>query len=467
MASNNTTETANKKWENIKKLCHVKRIEMIDLKTQDINGRLHHITLPVEDFTEEVMSEGIPFNTSSFGFNTQGDYDLVQVPDLDTVFFDAFRQKPTLSFFVDLYTAGKPRKRAAQDSRYVAQKVSEYIRNEGFGEKAMLASEVEFYIFKDVKYDARRSSSYYYLESGEKLHSGAYHAVNPMDMYDDFRDKATCMMKDFGIRTKYHHHEVGKKGQQQIEFQFEPLLVTADHIVTVKYLLFNMADIDNIKLTFMPKPMFNSAGSGWHVHSYLVKNGKNAFYDAKGQENLSNEARWYIGGILKHMRSLCALTNPSTNSYKRLVPGYDAPVAISYGKNSTLNAVRVQSSVENSELTRVELRTPDMTTNPYLALSAVVLAGLDGIKNKIEPKDVSGDAINEVQSLSKLGRKVELLPRYLDDALDSLEKDNAYLMQGDVFSKELLDYWVKSKREEISSIATRPHPFEFKLYFSF
>ena len=465
MASNN--DAGNKKWENIKKLCHVKRIEMIDLKTQDINGRLHHITIPVEDFTEEVMVEGIPFNTSSFGFNTPGDYDMVQVPDLDTVFFDTFRQKPTLSFFVDLYSAGKVRKRAPQDSRYVAQKASEYIKNEGLADKIMLASEVEFYIFKDAKFDARRSSSYYYLESDEKLHSSAYHAVNPMDMYDDFRDKATCMMKDFGIRTKYHHHEIGKKGQQEIEFQFEPLLVTADHIVTIKYLLFNMADADNLKLTFMPKPMFNSPGSGWHVHSYFSKGNKNIFANEKDMDGLSDQARWYIGGILKHMRSLCALTNPSTNSYKRLVPGYDAPVAVSYGRGSMLNAIRIQNSVENPDLTRIELRTPDMTSNPYLALSAIVLAGADGIKNKIDPKDVSGDAINDIENISKLRKGVALLPRYLDDALDALEADHDYLMQGDVFTKELFNYWIKVKRDEIGSIATRPHPFEFKLYFSF
>ena len=274
-------------------------------------------------------------------------------------------------------------------------------------------------------------------------------------------------MKDFGIRTRYHHHEIGKKGQQEIEFQFEPLLVTADHIVTVKYLLFNLADTDNLKLTFMPKPMFNSPGSGWHVHSYLAKNGKNMFGDVNDNDGLSQEAKWYIGGILKHMNSLCALTNPSTNSYKRLVPGYDAPVAISYGKNSMLNAIRIQNSVENPEMTKIELRTPDMTANPYIALSAITLAGMDGIKNKIDPKTVSGDEINDVERLSKLNRGVELLPRYMDDALDALQSDNEYLLQGDIFTKSLLNYWINIKREEISSIATRPHPFEFKMYFSF
>ncbi len=455
-----------KKWESIKKLCHVKKIEMIDLKTQDINGRLHHITIPVEDFTEELMSEGISFNASSFGFNTAGDYDLVQIPDLDTVFFDAFRQKPTLSFFVDIYTSGPKKQRAAQDSRYIAQKASALLAKEGLADKVMFASEVEFYLFKDVRYDARRSSSYYYLESGEKLHASAYHAVNPMDMYDDFRDKACCMMKDFGIRTRYHHHEAGKKGQQEIEFQFEPLLVTADHIVTVKYLLFNLADVDNLKITFMPKPMFNSPGSGWHLHSYLMKNDKNTFCNTKNKGELSKEALWYIGGILKHMKSLCALTNPSTNSYKRLVPGHDAPVAVSYGQNSMLNAVRIPNCAE-PDLTRIELRTPDLTANPYLALSAVLLAGIDGIKNKIDPKEISGEAINDIGKLSKLDRGIELLPRYLDDALDALQNDNEYLTQDGVFTKDLLDYWINIKRQEISSIATRPHPFEFKLYFSF
>ena len=456
-----------KKWEKIKKLSHVKKIEMIDLKSLDINGRLHHLTIPADDFTEEVMTEGIPFNTSSFGFNTPGDYDLIQVPDLDTVFLDAFRKKPTLSFFVDIYNASKEWKRAELDSRYIAQKATDYLKQQKIADKAMFSSEVEFYIFEGVKYDSRRSSSYYYLEHGEKLHSGAYHAVNPMDLYDDFRDKAVCMLKDFGIRTKYHHHELGKKGQQEIELLFEPLLVTADHIITIKYLLFNLADQDDLYMTFMPKPMFNSPGSGWHVHSYLEKLGKNTFYDKKGDLSLSKEARWYIGGILSHMRSLCALTNPSTNSYKRLVPGYEAPVAVSYGKNSMLNAIRVPNYIENTELSRIELRTPDLTCNPYLSLSAILLAGIDGIKNKIEPKDVSGDAINHVEKLSKLDRSVELLPRYLDDALDALQEDHDYLLQGGVFTKELINYWTEFKRDEIRSIATRPHPFEFKLYFSF
>ncbi|MBN1114253.1 MAG: type I glutamate--ammonia ligase [Oligoflexia bacterium] len=458
---------ASKNWEKIKKLCHIKKIEMIDLKTQDINGRLHHLTIPAEDFTEEVMNDGIAFNTSSFGFNTAGDYDLVQVPDLDTVFLDSFRDKPTLSFFVDIYTAKKNKKRAVQDSRFIAQKASAYLKKENIADSALFSSEIEFYIFENVKYDARRSSSYYYLESSEKLHASAYHAVNPMDRYDDFRDKATCMMRDFGIRTRYHHHELGKKGQQEIEFLSEPLLVTADHVVTVKYLLFNMADKDNLNLTFMPKPMFNSPGSGWHVHSSLIKDNVNIFYDPDSENSLSSQARWYIGGILKHMRSLCALTNPSTNSYKRLVPGYEAPVAVSYGRNSMLNAIRIPTCVDCDEQAKLEIRTPDMSCNPYLALSAILLAGIDGIKNKIEPKDVSGDSIDNVERLSNLKREVELLPRYLDDALDSLEMDYDYLLQGDVFTPELIDYWIKIKRNEIRSIATRPHPFEFKLYFCF
>lgn len=460
------TELTNKKWEKIKKLCHVKKIEMIDFKTQDINGRLHHITIPAEDFTEEVMTDGISFNSSSFGFNTLGDYDLVQIPDLDTVFIDTFRSKPTLSFFVDIYNS-KDGTRAEQDSRFVAQKASNYLKETKIADDIKFSSEVEFYIFENVKYDARRSSSYYYLESGEKLHASAYHAVNPMDLYDDFRDRASCLMRDFGIRTRYHHHEIGKKGQQEIELDYESLLTAADHIVTTKYLLFNLADSEKLYLTFMPKPMFNSSGSGWHLHFCLLKNGKNLFFDEKNTDNLSKEALFFTGGVLKHMKSLCALTNPSTNSYKRLVQGTEAPVAISYGKSSTLNAIRIPNKFDNKKLEGIEIRTPDLTANPYISMSAILLAGIDGIKNKINPKDVSGDAVNDVEKLAKLSRGVQLLPRYLDDALDALEGDHEYLLAGDVFNKNLVNYWIDIKRKEIASISARPHPFEFKLYFSF
>lgn len=462
-------EDLSKNWEKIKKLCHLKKIELIDLKTLDINGRLHHITIPVEDFTEDVMVEGIAFNAASLGFDTVGDYDLIQIPDLNTEFLDVFRDKPILSFFVDIYYASKDRKRAEQDVRYIAQKANDYLASTGIADEALFASEVEFYIFKDVRYDSRRSSSYYYLESDEKLHSSAYHAVNPMDRYDDFRDKACCMMKDFGIRTKYHHHELGKKGQQEIEFLNEPLLVTADHLVMVKYLLFNLADKDNINLTFMPKPMFNSPGSGWHVHTMLKKAGHNIFHSDKGKyASLSEEAMFFIGGLLKHIRSLCALTNPSTNSYKRLVPGNEAPVFAAYGKNSQVNAVRIPHYIENTELSRVELRTPDLTANPYLALSAILMAGIDGVKNKINPNDIIGGPVDDdISNIDDLCSRVGLLPRYLDDALDALEEDHEYLMAGDVFTKSLLDYWICVKRDEIRSIATRPHPFEFKLYFCF
>lgn len=456
-----------KKWEKIKKMCHMKKIEMIDLKALDINGRLHHITIPAEDFNENVMEYGIPFNTSSFGFNTQGDYDFVQIPDLETVFLDAFREKPTLSFFVDIYSATKEKIRAEEDSRYIAQKATNYLKASKIADNVAFSSELEFYIFEKVSFDSRRSSSFYYLESGEKLHSGAYHAVNPMDLYDDFRDKAVLMMRDFGIKTKFHHHELGKKGQQEIEFLFENLLTSADHVVTSKYLLFNLANRDNLHLTFMPKPMFNSPGSGWHVHAYLKNKDKNIFYDAKAKNGLSTQSMHFVGGVLKHLRSLCALTNPSTNSYKRLVPGYEAPVAVSYGKNTILNAVRLPNCIQNESDAHVEIRTPDLTGNPYLALSAILLAGLDGIKNKYNPSEISGEAIDDITKLSQIEREVELLPRYLDDSLDALEDDYAYLLKGDVFSEKLIKYWIDVKRDEIRALATRPHPFEFKQYFSF
>lgn len=455
----------NTKWEKIKKLCHVKKIEMIDFKTQDIDGKLHHITIPIEEFNDTVLEKGVAFNATSMGFKGVGDYSLVQIPDLDTVFYDIFRKRPTLSFFVDIYKTGKERKRFFQDSRFVAQKAEKYLKSTGTADTLNFASEIEFYLFKNAKFDARRSSAYYNLESDEKMHGSGYHAVNPMDLYDDFRDDAATIMKDFGIKVKYHHHELGKKGQQEIELGAEQLMVAADQLVTSKYLLFNLADISDVKLTFMPKPMFNAPGNAWHLHPRLIKDGVNLFYDKKADGSLSKIAEYFSAGILKNIKTLMAFTNPSTNSYRRIVPGFEAPILQSYGKNSVLNSLKIPTYINDPKDAFVELRFPDMMANPYIAMSAVLMAGLDGIESKLELKDIAGDAVNNLKSMTELTRDVKKLPRYLEEVLTALQKDSAYLQKGDVFTEKLIDYWGKIKQKEICAIYGRPHPYEFKQSF--
>jgi len=317
-----------------------------------------------------------------------------------------------------------------------------------------------------VRFDTRTASSYYEVEHAEEFFTNAYHAANPFDLYDDFRDEACALLKQFGINVKYHHHETGERGQQEIETYFADLLTSADTIVTTKYALFNFARSKDLFLTFMPKPMYQQAGSGLHLHMFLTRKGRNAFYKKGDYGNINELGRYFIGGMLKHGPALSAFTNPSTNSYKRLVPGFEAPVALTYGQGNRASAIRIPKYVSNPEETRFEYRPPDATANPYLCLSAMLLAGIDGVVNKIDPvregfgpfdKNISDESPNE---------HVHYLPRNLAEALDALDADFDFLQRGAVFSDELLSQWGTIKQAEIKSIGTMPHPFEYKLYFN-
>ncbi len=442
-------------------------IEVIDLKAIDLTGRLHHISLPVRPgILEKLITEGVGFDASSYGFAKVENSDMVQIPDLSTAQVDLFRDAPTLSFYSTVHLTDEARTPFSQDGRHMAKKVEELLKEFTGADKSMWGPEFEFYIFSKARFDQRTASSFYEIEHAEEFHRNAYHAANPFDLYDDFRDKACSLLKQSGVDVKYHHHEVGERGQQEIETYFSDLLTTADNIVTSKYVLMNFARQQNLYITFMPKPMYQQAGNGMHVHLYLTKEGKNAFYEKGKYANMNELARFFMGGILKHGAALSAFTNPSTNSYKRLVPGFEAPVVLSFGQGNRASAIRIPRYISNPDETRFEYRPPDATANPYLALSAILLAGIDGVVNKIDP-EVEGFGPSETLDMSERNKeRLRFLPRNLDEALDALELDNEFLKRGGVFTDQLINQWIKLKHEDIAAIGTMPHPFEFKMYFN-
>lgn len=463
----NNTAMNSKAIAAIEKRIKADKVEIVDLKCIDLTGRLHHVSLPVyENIITDLINEGVGFDGSSYGFRKVENSDMILIPDLGTAVTDPFREAKTLSFYANIITTGDKREPFSQDGRYLAKKAEGLLRKYTDCDESHWGPEFEFYIFSKVKYDTRTSASYYEVEHAEEFYTNAYHAANPFDVYDDFRDKASRLLKDFGIRVKYHHHETGERGQQEIETYFEPLLKTADNIVTAKYALFNLAKQNDLFITFMPKPMFKQPGSGMHLHLFLTKAGKNSFYKKGEYGNMGQTGKYFIGGLLKHGQALSAFTNPSTNSFKRLVPGYEAPVALTYSKGNRSSAIRIPSYISNPDMTRFEYRPPDSTANPYLCLTAMLLAGIDGILNKIDPeKEGFGPFEKNMEDHAHMD-KIKFLPRNLEESIDALEADNDFLRLEDTFTDELINQWVKIKTSEISSINTMPHPFEYKMYFT-
>ena len=453
--------------EEVNLLIKEKNIEVIDLKAIDLTGRLHHISLPIKDgLIEKLMKEGVGFDGSSYGFRKVENSDMILIPDLNTAVIDPFREAPTLSFYSHIVLTDDERTPFKQDGRYLAKKAEALLKEVTGCDKSWWGPEFEFYIFSNVDYDTRTSTSFYKVEHAEEFSKKAYHAANPFDIYDDFRDEACRYFKKLGIEVKYHHHEVGERGQQEIETYFSDLLSTGDNIISAKYALFNLARMKDLFVTFMPKPMYHQAGNGMHLHLYLTKNGKNAFYEKGQYGNINELGRFFIGGMLKHGPALSAFTNPSTNSYKRLVPGFEAPVALTYGQGNRASAIRIPKYVSNPDETRFEYRPPDATANPYLATVAMLLAGIDGVVNKIDPiKEGFGPFDKNIQDEAEF-EKIQFLPKSLTESIAALKSDNEFLYRGDIFTDELLDQWIRVKSEEIKSIATMPHPFEYKMYFT-
>ena len=456
-------------------------VEFVDVRFCDLPGVMQHFTVPVESFAAEVFSEGLMFDGSSIrGFQAIHESDMLLLPDPTTALIDPFRTHKTLNitFFVHDPLTGEAYSR---DPRNIARKAEEYLRGSGIGDTAYFGPEAEFYIFDDVRFETKQNSGYYFVDSVEAAwntgreeeggnkgykprYKGGYFPVSPTDHLTDLRSEIVKKLIAAGIKVEMQHHEVGTAGQAEIDFRFDTLLKTADNLMTFKYIVKNTARAAGRTVTFMPKPIFGDNGSGMHCHQSLWKDGSPIFYDEIGYAGLSDIARYYIGGLLKHAPSLLAFTNPTVNSYHRLVPGFEAPVNLVYSQRNRSACVRIPITGTNPKAKRLEFRVPDPSCNPYLAFAAMLMAGLDGIKNKIEPPEPVDKDLYELPPEEHAA--VAQVPGSLEKVLDSLEADHEYLLDGGVFTPDLIETWVTWKREnEVDPIRLRPHPHEFELYF--
>lgn len=468
----------------VREYCANNKIKMIDFKMIDIKGRWRHVTIPSERLDEDTMKYGIGFDGSNYGYAPVEKSDMVFIPDITSSHIDPFVDVPTLSMIGNVFII-RPDENIPFDQypRNVALKAEQYLRETKIADSMVIGPEFEFHVLDHVCYECKPNRVAFELDTAQAEWNsgnndgmnpgykvplkGGYHITSPHDITYGLRSRMCLLLKEWGVEVKYHHHEVGGPGQLEIEVELGQMTEMADKTMIIKYIVKNAAISENKTATFMPKPIFGEAGNGMHVHMLLMKEGKPIFYDEKGYSGLSQEAHWFIGGLLKHARSLCGLTNPSTNSYKRLVPGYEAPVTIGYATSNRSAVVRIPAYAKSPESKRFELRNPDATCNPYFAYSAILMAGIDGIINKIDPqKNGWGPFDYNLYNLSvEEQKKLTALPSSLGEALDALEADNEYLTRGGVFPKKLLDTWISRKRAELEMINKIPHPVEFAHYF--
>ncbi len=459
-------------------------IEYVDIRFTDLPGIQQHFSIAAKAFTKDTLEDGLAFDGSSVrGFQSIHESDMMLLPDYGTVQIDPFRRAKTLNmdFFVhDPYT----RESYSRDPRNVARKAEEYLVSTGIADTAFFGPEAEFYIFDSVRYDSQMNGAFYELDSssgawntgaeaeldgspnlGYKVRpKGGYFPVAPYDHYVDLRDAISTNLQNAGFELERGHHEVGTGGQQEINYKFNTMLRAADDLQLFKYIVKNTAWQHGKSATFMPKPLFGDNGSGMHVHQSLWKDGKPLFYDEKGYAGLSDLARHYIGGILHHAPSLLAFTNPTINSYHRLVPGYEAPINLVYSGRNRSAAVRIPTTGNNPKAKRLEFRAPDASGNPYLSFAAQMMAGLDGIKNKIEPLAPVDKDLYELPP--EEAKNIPQAPTSLPAVIDRLEQDHEYLTAGGVFTTDLIETWISLKREsEIAPVNLRPHPYEFQLYY--
>ncbi len=466
--------------QKVLKLARDRKVETIDLKFVSLAGRWHHLSLPVERFDASLFDDGVAFDGSSVaGYAKGATSDMTMIPDPETAILDPFWDRPVLSLICDVYGGdGTPYRR---DPRGIARRAEEYMKQSGIADAAMMSPEFEFYIFDSVRHRNDPNICFYEVDSEEGAWNsdaedsrgtqmpakGGYHALPPRDRLYLLRDEIVRHVQEAGIPVKYHHHEGGGPGQSEIEILFYPLLRAGDVTMTIKYMVRMTADRSGRTATFMPKPLWNVAGNGMHIHQHLFKDGVNLFWDEGGWADLSELAHYYIGGLLQHAPALLALTNPSTNSYKRLVPGFEAPVTLIYGLANRSAAVRIPAGAKTKETKRFEFRPPDATCNIYLAMAGMLMAGLDGIRKKIDPRTAGfGPYDQSIMTLPKSQlKKLKHLPLSLGMALDALEADHAFLLEGGVFDSETVDVWLDMKREESLDVRNRTHPREIELYF--
>jgi len=468
--------------KDIIKLIRDNDIKMVDFKMVDINGQYRHVTIPAQNFSEETMKNGIGFDASNYGYAVVEKSDMVFIPDPDTASIDPFCEIPTLSMTGNAMIIDNPENRPlAQYPRNIVLAAEKYMRDSGIADTMLILPEFEFYLFDDVAWNVAPNSIGMTLDANQAYwNSGTdgkgavvakqknYHIAKPFDPTYECRSEMCMLMQDAGITIKYHHPEVGAAGQFEIEPQLGEMSKMADATMMIKYIIRNTALKHGLSATLMPKPVYGEAGNGMHVHILLMKDGEPVFSDDNGYSNLSETAHYFIGGLLKHIASLCAITNPSTNSFKRLVPGFEAPVTVGYATSNRSAVIRIPAYAKTPNLRRFEIRNPDATCNPYFCYAAILMAGLDGIKNKIDPHangwgpyDVNLYTLPEEEKA-----KLSSLPTSLDEALDALESDNDYLTAGGVFPKELISNFIKTKREECRRMAAIPHPAEFEQYYN-
>ncbi len=472
-----------KTLEEIQQFIKENDIEMVDFKLTDIDGRWRHLSIPAERLTQSTMEQGIGFDGSNYGYAPVENSDMVFIPVLDSAVIDRYAEIPTLSMIGDVKIIDLPNNRPFdQYPRNVAIRALEYMKETGVADQMIIGPEYEFYIFDEVKYSNNDYNSFARIQSpqaavsagkaennnGYQLLPGAgYHNSLPTDIRNDLRSRMCLSMKDWGIDVKYHHPEVGGSGQMEIEVELGDMLKLADNTMSAKYVIKNEAVLDGVTATFMPKPLASEAGNGMHVHMLLFKDGKPVFYDSERYAQLSETAHYFMGGLLAHARSLCAITNPSTNSYKRLIPGFEAPVTIGYAMSNRSAVIRIPAYAKTPETKRFELRNPDATCNPYYAYAAILMAGLDGIKNKIDPHEKGwGPYDFNLYTLSEEEKaKLTGLPSTLDEAIKELENDHDYLTAGGVFPERLLDQLIARYKKTSDMITKRPNPMEFAMYY--
>ncbi|HOJ22498.1 MAG TPA: type I glutamate--ammonia ligase [Armatimonadota bacterium] len=455
-------------------------IRVVDFRFVDLPGIWQHFSIPVRHLTEELFENGIGFDGSSIrGFKEIHESDMILIPDARTAFVDAFTQEPTLNILCDVHDP-ITRQPYTRDPRYIARRAEEYLGSTGIADTAYFGPEAEFYIFDDVRFDSTTHSAFYAVDSSEAAwntgrderpnlgykirYKEGYFPVPPMDQFMDLRTEMMLELEKAGIETELHHHEVATAGQAEIDVRYDTLLATADKLMKFKYVVKNVARRNNRTVTFMPKPLFQDNGSGMHVHQSLWKDGRNLFWDERGYAGLSEIAIYYIGGLLKHAPSILAFAAPTTNSYRRLVPGYEAPINLIYSQRNRSACVRIPVYSKSPNAKRIEFRPPDPSSNPYLCFAALLMAGLDGIQNRIMPPEPIDKDLYDLPPEEKAA--VESTPASLADALDALEADHDFLLKGDVFTEDAIRAWIDFKRKrEVEQVALRPHPHEFALYY--
>ncbi|HYB40728.1 MAG TPA: type I glutamate--ammonia ligase [Candidatus Methylomirabilis sp.] len=456
-------------------------VQVVDVRFTDLPGTWQHFSIPVGELKEDMFEEGLGFDGSSIrGFQAINESDMLLMPDPASAFVDPCLKVPTLVLVCDIKDpiTGE---RYSRDPRYVAQKAEQYLVKSGVATTSYWGPEAEFYIFNSVRFDQNAHEGYYHIDSNEGIwnsgrdggtpnlgnrprHKEGYFPVPPVDQLQDLRSRIMLALIASGINVEVQHHEVGTAGQAEIDMRFGTLVRMADQIMMYKYIVKGVCHENGYTATFMPKPMFGDNGSGMHVHQSLWKNGTNLFWNERGYAGLSDMARFYIGGLIKHAPAVLAFAAPTTNSYRRLVPGYEAPINLIYSQRNRSAVCRIPMYSKSPKAKRIEFRAPDPSSNPYLTFAALLMAGLDGVKNRIEPPAPIDKDLYDLEMHER--KRVKNTPGSLVEVLAALEKDSDFLLRGEVFTQDLLDTWIEYKtKKEVEPVALRPHPYEFFLYY--